>query len=169
MFLQFWKSFLFFPIKLCFPKAFARVKAISGDVGEENLGLSESDRQILTQNINVVFHSAATLDFAETLKSTVNVNLLGTRRMLQLAEQCRQLKAFVHVSSAYVNSYKTAAEEVISQKNNILDCICTGCTSVANLREFRSYLVSLEKNIVWLLGKPLQIILFWIETVGISA
>lgn len=92
---------------------FARVKAIAGDVGEENLGLSDTDRRTITENVNVIFHSAATLDFAETLRSTVKINLLGTRRMLQLAKECPNLKAFVHVSSAYVNSWKTTADEII--------------------------------------------------------
>lgn len=86
---------------------------MAGDVGEDNLGLSPEDRKNLTDNVNVIFHSAATLDFAETLKSTVKINLLGTRRMLELAKECRNLKAFLHVSSAYVNSFRSTADEVI--------------------------------------------------------
>lgn len=61
----------------------------------------------------MIFHSAATLDFAETLKTTVDINLLGTRRCLELAKQCRDMKAFVHVSSAYVNSWQLQADEVL--------------------------------------------------------
>lgn len=52
---------------------------MTGDVGQENLGLSNHDRQKLIDNVNVVIHSAATLDFNETLRPTVNINLLGTR------------------------------------------------------------------------------------------
>lgn len=88
------------------------MQIVAGDVGEENLGLSPADRKKLTDNVEIIFHSAATLDFAETLKSTVKINLLGTRRVLQLAKECKKLKAFLHVSSAYVNSYRTTADEV---------------------------------------------------------
>ena len=35
---------------------------------EPNLGISQSDREMLVKNINVVFHSAATVRFDEPLK-----------------------------------------------------------------------------------------------------
>lgn len=58
---------------------FSKLEAVAGDVGQENLGLSNQDRQKLMENVNIVVHSAATLDFNETLRPTVNINLLGTR------------------------------------------------------------------------------------------
>ncbi|XP_050316359.1 putative fatty acyl-CoA reductase CG8306 [Anthonomus grandis grandis] len=94
-------------------KVFEKVKAIAGDVGQENLGISDADRNILKEKINVIFHSAATLDFGDTLKTTVDINLLGTRRVTELAKQCRNLKVFIHVSSAYVNSYLLEADEIL--------------------------------------------------------
>ncbi|CAG9855018.1 unnamed protein product [Phyllotreta striolata] len=94
-------------------EVFSKVKVIAGDVGEENLGISTSDWQLLTENVQVIFHSAATLDFGDTLDMTVNINLLGTRRVTKLAKECRNLSVLVHVSSAYVNSYRTEADEVI--------------------------------------------------------
>ncbi|PSN49955.1 putative fatty acyl-CoA reductase [Blattella germanica] len=82
---------------------FQKIVAVAGDVGSENLGLSPSDKKILIENVNIVFHSAATLDFEATLKPTVMINLLGTRRV-----------ALIHVSSAYVNSnLKGKVEEII--------------------------------------------------------
>uniref|UniRef100_A0A170WJA9 Fatty acyl-CoA reductase CG5065-like protein n=1 Tax=Triatoma infestans TaxID=30076 RepID=A0A170WJA9_TRIIF len=44
------------------------------------MGLSNNDRQMLIDNINIVLHSAATLDFEANLKYTVKINLQGTRR-----------------------------------------------------------------------------------------
>lgn len=87
------------------PDIFKKLVAISGDVGEENLGLSPSDRARLADNINVVIHSAATLDFQAALKETVVVNLVGTRQVMTLASQMRNLKSMVHISSAYVSSF----------------------------------------------------------------
>lgn len=92
---------------------FRKLIPITGDVSEENLGISPSDRNILIDNVNVVFHSAATLDFNESLKPTVTTNLLGTRRVMQLSNEMKNLKSMVHVSSAYVNSYLLDCEEIL--------------------------------------------------------
>ncbi|CAK9831537.1 Putative fatty acyl-CoA reductase CG8306 [Anthophora retusa] len=90
---------------------FKKLIPVAGDVGEENLGLSSEDRLTLVEDVQIVFHSAATLDFEADLKTTTNTNLLGTRRIVQLCQEIRDLKALVHVSSAYVNSVLTEAEE----------------------------------------------------------
>ncbi|XP_075218824.1 putative fatty acyl-CoA reductase CG8306 [Lycorma delicatula] len=93
--------------------SFKKVTAVSGDVGQENLGLSSEDENKLIENVNFVFHSAATLDFEASLKTTVDINLLGTRRIVDLCKKIRNLKALLHVSSAYVNSNRKSAEEII--------------------------------------------------------
>nr|QLI62003.1 fatty acyl-CoA reductase 13 [Streltzoviella insularis] len=92
---------------------FKKIIPVSGDVGEENLGLSAQDRQVLIENINVVIHSAATLDFQENLRPTVKINVLGTRRITELCKQIKNLKVLIHVSSAYVNSYLNEAHEKV--------------------------------------------------------
>lgn len=71
---------------------FKKLIPIAGDVGEENLGLSSQDRTTLINKVEVVFHSAATLDFEADLRSTTNINLLGTRRIIQLCREIKNLK-----------------------------------------------------------------------------
>lgn len=56
------------------------------------MGLSNEDRQILINNVNIVLHSAATLDFNQPLKPTVNINILGTRRVVKLCTEIKDLK-----------------------------------------------------------------------------
>ncbi|XP_044017830.1 putative fatty acyl-CoA reductase CG8306 isoform X1 [Aphidius gifuensis] len=92
---------------------FNKLIAISGDVGDENLGLSSEDRLTLVEHVNIIFHSAATLDFEGTLKAAIETNLLGTRRVVQLSQEIRNLKSLVHVSSAYVNSFLLETKEQI--------------------------------------------------------
>lgn len=92
---------------------FKKLIPVAGDVGEENLGLSSADRLTLIENVQIVFHSAATLDFEANLKSTTKTNLLGTRRVVQLCQEIKNFKALVHVSSAYVNSMLNEAEELV--------------------------------------------------------
>jgi fatty acyl-CoA reductase len=92
---------------------FSKLIPVNGDVGEDNLGLTDAGRQLLIDNVNVVFHSAATLDFEATLKPTIDINLLGTRRVMQLCQQIKNLRSVVHVSSAYVNSFLLETQEIL--------------------------------------------------------
>lgn len=73
-------------------KRFDKIVPIEGDVGQEHLGISETERQVLIDNVHVVFHSAATLDFFQSLKETTNINLLGTRRVVELCKQLTKLE-----------------------------------------------------------------------------
>lgn len=58
----------------------------------DNLGLSESDRTLLKRDVNVVFHSAASVFFNESIQNVINLNVLGTRRILDLCREATQLK-----------------------------------------------------------------------------
>jgi alcohol-forming fatty acyl-CoA reductase len=71
---------------------FGKLKPIAGDVGENDLGISPKDRQTLIDNVDVVIHSAATLDFQASLRPTVEINLLGTRRVTELCQQMKNIK-----------------------------------------------------------------------------
>lgn len=73
-------------------KVLEKVVAISGDVSEVDLALSEEDRKTLQENIEMVFHSAATIRFDEGLKKAVLLNTRGTMYMLRLAQFMTKLK-----------------------------------------------------------------------------
>ena len=60
--------------------------AVRGDVTIENLGLSLEDRSLIEKKVSVVFHCAANVRFDQKLKNAVKYNMLGTRRVLELAE-----------------------------------------------------------------------------------
>lgn len=42
--------------------------AINGDILQPEMGISKSDRKMLEQEIQIVFHSAATIRFTEPLR-----------------------------------------------------------------------------------------------------
>ena len=67
----------------------------------------------MIEQVNVVFHSAANIDSEVHLKNNIITNLLGTRRVMELSQQFKNLKALVHVSTAYANSSKLEAEEIL--------------------------------------------------------
>lgn len=93
------------------PQLLDKVKVIRGDVTFDHLGISSSDLDVLINNVSVVVHSAATIRFDEPLKRAVRINVVATRRVLELATQLSKLKAFIHVSTAYCNETKLDIQE----------------------------------------------------------
>ena len=80
----------------------ARVMAISGDVSQPRLGLSENDWHSLTLEVTRVIHSAATVRFDHTLPEAREINVEGTRRLLDFAAACANLRVVAYVGTAYV-------------------------------------------------------------------
>ncbi|KAG8272118.1 hypothetical protein J6590_049160, partial [Homalodisca vitripennis] len=72
--------------------ALSKLVAVEGNIDADQIGLSEQDLQTVISNVNYVFHCAATLDFEASLKTTVEINLLGTRRIVELCKKMQNLK-----------------------------------------------------------------------------
>lgn len=77
------------------------VTIITGDVSLPGLGLSAEDRKMLCENIDIVYHAAATVRFDDLLKKAVLTNTRGTKLMIELAKEMKHLLLFVHISTAY--------------------------------------------------------------------
>jgi alcohol-forming fatty acyl-CoA reductase len=93
------------------------------------LGLDLNDRQTLISNISIIFHAAATIKFDESLKLAVDINVHGTKDVIELAKETTNLKVFtvfvpfdcvnsslvfqsiIHVSTAYSNCHLSSVEE----------------------------------------------------------
>lgn len=71
---------------------FTKIILIEGDVSKLNLGISEEDRRILNEEVEIVFHVAATVRFDENLKSAILINTRGTRELCNLALKFQKLK-----------------------------------------------------------------------------
>jgi thioester reductase-like protein len=72
IFIFFYFKFLFFklfePLSITHPNFKDKLVAINGDLLEPKLGICAEDEAFLEENINIVFHSAATVRFDEPLK-----------------------------------------------------------------------------------------------------
>lgn len=55
-------------------------------------------QQLLCKNVSIVFHSAATVKFDEKLKLSVTINMLGTKRLVELCHRMNSLDVSVFVS-----------------------------------------------------------------------
>ncbi|XP_033326344.1 putative fatty acyl-CoA reductase CG5065 [Megalopta genalis] len=95
------------------PNELSKIIPVSGDVTEQELGISEADQNMLIRYVSVVFHSAATIKFDEALKLSVTINIVGTKQLLNLCHRMDNLEALIHVSTAYCNcDRKDVAEEI---------------------------------------------------------
>ena len=52
-----------------------KVEAVNGDITEDNFGLDEESLTNLIENVNIIFHSAATVRFDEELTKSVSMNI----------------------------------------------------------------------------------------------
>lgn len=94
---------MFERLKKCHPKSIEKIIPISGELVTNGLGISEEDRKILINEVNVVFHMAATLKLEGTLKDAINMNTAGTSRLLELCKEMKNLDTLIHLSTAFCN------------------------------------------------------------------
>lgn len=97
-----------------------RISVVSGDVGTDGLGLSDTDRELFA-SCDSIIHSAASVSFDSPLDSAVEINLLGPMRIAQLLQSSgpRTDGTYAHlvaVSTCYVagNRRGNAPEELVS-------------------------------------------------------
>ena len=79
-----------------------RVTALRSDLTASRLGLSRARYDELADTVELIVHSAASVEFALPLQEARAINVEGTRRMLELAERASRLEHFAHISTAYV-------------------------------------------------------------------
>ncbi|KAB0791177.1 hypothetical protein PPYR_02977 [Photinus pyralis] len=102
---------LFDSLRSTCPKFRHKVVGIAGDCSLTDLGLTIQDRQLLIQEVSIVFHVAATVRFDEKLKLAMAINVKGPREVLYLCREMINLKSVIHVSTAYSNCNLSMIEE----------------------------------------------------------
>ena len=104
---------------------------------EPRLGISDSDMNIL-KSCSVIFHAAASVRFDDPLKDAILMNTRGTREVCYLAQTMTNLKALVHVSTAYIQpknlyvqekmypsdaDWKTYIKYAETMDDNLINCL----------------------------------------------
>jgi long-chain acyl-CoA synthetase len=84
-----------------------RVQVFSGDVTLPDCGLSPQDYSRLARSVTRVIHSAATVRFDHSLAEASQINVEGTRRILDFAARAPDLASFTYVGTAYVAGDRT--------------------------------------------------------------
>uniref|UniRef100_A0A1I8MDW3 Fatty acyl-CoA reductase n=2 Tax=Musca domestica TaxID=7370 RepID=A0A1I8MDW3_MUSDO len=85
-------------------KTLAKVKPVVGELSEENFNFDDEILQELIENVNIIYHSAATIRFRSPLRTAIKTNLTGTMRTIELAKRLKNLSAYIYCSTAFCNS-----------------------------------------------------------------
>lgn len=98
--LQHWESEL--------GRALPRPVVLSGNISDADFGLSASDKDWVTTNVDKIIHSAAILEFygEDRNGEPWRTNLGGTRNMIELCRDCK-IHDIHYVSTAYVAGLQT--------------------------------------------------------------
>lgn len=78
-----------------------KIQIIEGDCSCKKLAISSEDIKIIGDNVTLIYNFAASTRFDEPLKPAVDLNVRGTSELLKIANECKNLKLFCHISTAY--------------------------------------------------------------------
>lgn len=87
----------------------ARVEWIPADLEKPNAGLTDEDRDRITESVSEIFHCAASVEFDLDLEDAHRINVEGVEKLLALARRALAretgpaFRRFHHVSTAYVS------------------------------------------------------------------
>ncbi|XP_048004227.1 fatty acyl-CoA reductase wat-like [Leguminivora glycinivorella] len=93
-----------------------RVTVVNGDITQLRLGISDQDWYTLSNEVNIIFHVAATVTFDEPLRLATRTNVRGTMQALLLGKDCKYIKSFVHVSTAYAHATRSRIGRVVREE-----------------------------------------------------
>jgi amino acid adenylation domain-containing protein/thioester reductase-like protein len=82
----------------------SRVRVVTGNISQPQLGLSKRKYQILSQKVDAVYHAASTVNFMQPYAALRATNVLGTRHILQFSLK-NKIKPLHYISSAAVFSF----------------------------------------------------------------
>ncbi|KAG6454612.1 fatty acyl-CoA reductase wat [Manduca sexta] len=102
---------IFGQLKKEVPKFRHKIVVVPADCESAGLGLTLSDTQMLTEKVNIIFHSAATVKFDEHLRAALGTNVRAPLSLLRLARDMKGLDVLMHISTAYSNSHLRKIEE----------------------------------------------------------
>lgn len=86
------KSPVFDRIREKKPSQLKKLVAMEGDITEDNLGLSQQDLEVFFNEVNVVFHSAASIRFNDPIQEAIKNNSLPTKRLIAMAHKMKRLE-----------------------------------------------------------------------------
>lgn len=90
-----------------------RITVMDGDILSPDLGLPQNELSTLRREVNVIIHSASSINLAKSLDELSEVITGASERMTDIALTCPSLDRFVYVSTAYSNGHLPSTGEGI--------------------------------------------------------
>ncbi|KAJ5367102.1 hypothetical protein N7541_001043 [Penicillium brevicompactum] len=90
-----------------------RVTAMNGDILLPNLGLSQGDLSTIQEQVDVIIHSASSINLGKPLSGLKDVIVGASEMITEIALNCTNLDRFVYVSTAYANAYLPSSDDSI--------------------------------------------------------
>lgn len=95
------------------PEMMKKIFPVWGEITAPNFALNaEQFNKVITES-QIMFHLAASLKLEATLKPNIQMNLLGTKYVLDVAKQMKNLVHMVHTSTAFCNVEHAVMEEKV--------------------------------------------------------
>ncbi|BAZ25547.1 AMP-dependent synthetase and ligase [Kalymmatonema gypsitolerans NIES-4073] len=96
-----------------------RIIPVLGDVSQPQLGLSAEQFQRIASQIDIIYHSAALLNYVYPYERFKPINVLGTQEVLRLASQIK-VKPVHYISSVAVFESSAYYRKVVSESDQLL-------------------------------------------------
>ncbi|XP_064545203.1 putative fatty acyl-CoA reductase CG5065 [Drosophila montana] len=112
-FQNFLQNGIFQRLRTEYPERLQKISYFAGNIEDDNFGLNERNRGELCAQVNIIFHSAATVRFNECLNVAARVNSVATFNLLEMCRDMRELRRFLYVSTAYCNPGRKYVDECI--------------------------------------------------------
>ncbi|CAH0602084.1 unnamed protein product [Chrysodeixis includens] len=98
------------------PDYLSKLVLVPGEVSELKLGINDKDWKMLAEETEIIYHLAATTRFDDPLRIATLINVRGARECMLLGKDCKNLKAFVHVSTAYSNACASMINNEVNEE-----------------------------------------------------
>ncbi|XP_037929122.1 putative fatty acyl-CoA reductase CG5065, partial [Teleopsis dalmanni] len=110
---NFFKEAIFDNIRTENPALFQKVHPIKIDFTALDLDIKAEEREMICNEVEIVFNVVASVKFNEKLSDAIDINVLGTKKILDLAMEIKNLKSFVHISTLYCNCNRQFIKEQV--------------------------------------------------------
>lgn len=104
-----------------------KIIPVFGDITQVDCGLNQEHLKRVLDESELVFHMAASLKLEATLKPNIQMNLLGTKHVIEICKRMKNLVLLTHLSTAFCTSDETEVlkESVYDWKDDPYDVIKT--------------------------------------------
>ncbi|KAL0452867.1 UNVERIFIED_CONTAM: Fatty acyl-CoA reductase 2 [Sesamum latifolium] len=101
--------------------------AVVGNICEPNLGMDFNSSRAIMKDVDVIIESAASTTLNERYDLLLDINVNAPQRLMRFAKRCKNLKLFVHISTA-TNYGENGRNVDINDDDDDVDEMSSSCS-----------------------------------------